>query len=496
MSRQKCVRQRCVWLLALVALLAAPAVAQRKAGDLTFKPYVFENAKGEKTDAELGVLLVPENRADPRANLIELAFVRFKSTAKNPGPPVVYLAGGPGGSGVGAATGSRFPLFMAMREVGDVIAFDQRGTGMSKPNLTCYERLDLPPDAPPSRDELLRVSRERSRDCAAYWRDRQRVDLAGYNTNESADDLEDLRKALGAKQISLWSISYGTHLAFATIRRHPRSVHRAILAGTEGPDHSYKLPSNIQRHLADLAQLVKADPELGREIPDFLGLMKSVLDKLEKEPATVEVTDPLTRQKVKVAVNKFVLQWLTAGNIGTGLTASFPALYYAASKGDYAPAAQAWLNQTRTGIGSAMSYMMDCASGATAARLDRIRREAKEALLEDLADQIFPGVCDAWNAPDLGDEFRSPVRSDVPALFISGTLDARTPVGNAEEYRAGFPNSVHLIIEGAVHSDPLFLSSPKIKDVMLEFMKGSPVSTTKITLPPMKFLPLKAQAAK
>jgi hypothetical protein len=30
----------------------------------------------------------------------------------------------------------------------------------------------------------------------------------------------------------------------------------------------------------------------------------------------------------------------------------------------------------------------------------------------------------------------------------------------------------HLIIEGAVRSDLLFLSSPKIKDVTLEFMKG------------------------
>jgi hypothetical protein len=39
-------------------------------------------------------------------------------------------------------------------------------------------------------------------------------------------------------------------------------------------------------------------------------------------------------------------------------------------------------------------------------------------------------------------------------------------------------------------SDPLFLSSPKIKDVMLEFMKGQPVSTTRIALAPIKFVPL------
>src|SRR3712207_6744395 len=113
MSEVKCVRRKCLWALALFASLAATAAAQRKAGDLTIKPYVFENAKGEKTDAEFGTLVVPENRRDPRSNLIELAFVRFKSTSPTPGAPVVYLAGGPGGSGIGAAAGSRFPLFMA-----------------------------------------------------------------------------------------------------------------------------------------------------------------------------------------------------------------------------------------------------------------------------------------------------------------------------------------------------------------------------------------------
>src|SRR5687767_8306998 len=251
---------KCACLITVIALCVLPAVAQTKPGTLKIKPYVFENSNGEKVDAELGILHVPENRSDPGSNLIELAFVRFKSTAKNPGPPIVYLAGGPGGSGTAAARGSRFPLFMALREIGDVIAFDQRGTGMSKPNLTCLQRLELPVDLVPSRAAVVDLLRERSRDCVFYWHDIQRVDLTGYNTNENADDLEDLRKALGAKQISLWSISYGTHLSLATIRRHPRSIHRAILAGIEGPDHTHKPPGNIQKHLEDLAALIKADP--------------------------------------------------------------------------------------------------------------------------------------------------------------------------------------------------------------------------------------------
>lgn len=479
---------RCVLLILCSILLFAPINAQPKAGALKIKPYTFENDKKEKVDAEFGTLFVPENRSHPESNLIELAFVRFKSTAKNPGPPIVYLAGGPGGSGIFAARGSRFPLFMALREIGDVIAYDQRGTGFSKPNLGCFDRFALPLDVAPTREAAIKELSKNAGSCKTYWRDIQRVDLTGYNTNESADDLEDLRKALRVNQISLWSISYGTHLAFATMRRHPKSIDRAILAGTEGPDHTYKLPSNIQKHLEDLAALIKADPEIGKEIPDFLGLMKSVFDRLDAQPETVEITDPRTKLKVKVIVNKFVLQFIVANNIGTMATARFPALFYRASKGDFTNPAQVWLNQSRSDIGSAMSYMMDCASGQTAARREQIAREAGQTLLGDFSNFPFPDVCEEWTAPDVGDAFRAPLRSDIPVLFISGTLDARTPVSNAEEYRKGFSNSTHIIIENAVHSDPLFLSSPKIKEGMMEFLRGQPVTVQKITAPPMKFV--------
>src|SRR5215208_5696964 len=154
---------KCVWLTITFLFLTASISAQPKSGTLKIKPYTFENGKKEKVDAEFGTLLVPENRSDPESNLIELAFVRFKSTAKNPGPPIVYLAGGPGGSGIGAASGSRFPLFTAFREVADVIAFDQRGTGYSKPNLGCYERLAAPLDVAPARAMALSELRTNAR---------------------------------------------------------------------------------------------------------------------------------------------------------------------------------------------------------------------------------------------------------------------------------------------------------------------------------------------
>jgi pimeloyl-ACP methyl ester carboxylesterase len=463
---------------------------QEKAGDLKIEPYVFENAKKEKVEAEIGRLLVPENRRNPNSRLIEIAFVRFKSIASNPGAPIVYLAGGPGGSGIGAARGTRFPLFMAMREFGDVIALDQRGVGLSKPNLDCRETFGFPLDKALSYEDALAIVREKSRACAESQRAKG-VDLAGYNTNENADDLEDLRKALGAKKISLWGISYGTHLALTAIKRHGKNIDRAILAGVEGLDDTLKPPGDVERHLADIDRLVKADANLNARVPDLLGAMKTVFDRLEKEPVTVEINDPKTKQPVKIVIGKYAMQLMTGSAIGTGTITFYPRIFEAAAKGDFSEAAQQWVNLSQQSIGTAMGYAMDCASGASAERLRRVERESKQSLAGNTANTFFPDVCDVWNVPDAGKTFRQPAKSDVPVLFISGTLDGRTPVGNAEAVAKGFRNGKHLIIEGAWHSDPLFLSSPQIKDVMLEFMRGAPLSTTNIKLAPIKFAPLK-----
>ncbi|MFL5390010.1 MAG: alpha/beta hydrolase, partial [Myxococcales bacterium] len=145
-----------------------------------------------------------------------------------------------------------------------------------------------------------------------------------------------------------------------------------------------------------------------------------------------------------------------------------------------------WLNFTRGSVGNVMSMMMDCSSGATAARRERIALEAKTSLMSNLADSVFPDVCDAWGSPDLGDSFRAPVHSTVPTLFISGTLDGRTPISNAEEYAAGFTRAHHLILDGAVHSDPLFLSSPKILETMIALLRDQalPPRMTVVVDPP------------
>jgi pimeloyl-ACP methyl ester carboxylesterase len=122
-------------LFTIMSLFLTVTTMAQRVADIKIEPYTFVTNKGQKVEAELGRIYVPERRATPIGKLIELAFVRFKSTAHTPSSPIVYLAGGPGGSGIALAKGARFALFMAMREIGDVVALDQRGTGLSKLNF-------------------------------------------------------------------------------------------------------------------------------------------------------------------------------------------------------------------------------------------------------------------------------------------------------------------------------------------------------------------------
>jgi pimeloyl-ACP methyl ester carboxylesterase len=455
------------------------------AGKLTLSPFIIKtdlsSAGSEKhrIQAKLGRLLVPERRSNPGSRLIELAFVRMRSTSQQPGPPLVFLAGGPGLSGIdGLRWDVLYPWFASLRQVGDVIALDQRGTGLANPRLDCLETWDLPLDRPDSREEILRVAREKAHICADFWQ-QQGVDLVGYTTEESADDIEDLRKALGYDALHLYGASYGSHLALATIKRHGASISRAVIAMVEGPDHTMKLPSNIQHHLEQLNALLKTDPYWQSRIPDLLKLMQSVFEKLEREPVTVSVTDRHTKEQAEVCVGKFDLQWLTASGLGTqSFIAKLPARYYAMAQGDFSWLASRTLARRREWIGNAMSYVMDGASGVSPERYARIQHEAPQTLLGDLINFPFPDIATAWNSPDLGPTFRAPFTSEVPALFLSGTLDARTPISNAEEVRAGFPHSSHIVVEGATHSTAEIVQAPGITSAILDFLRGRPVTVT------------------
>jgi pimeloyl-ACP methyl ester carboxylesterase len=471
-------------------LLAQEPATPRKLGESWFEP--FKVAVGGKTvEAELGRLVVKENRTKADSQLIEVAFVRLKSTAAKPGFPVVYLDGGPGSSAIGIAQIPEYmQAFQKLREVGDVILLDQRGIGRSRPNLSRLSPASLPTDIFSDKEKAQAEFTKRFKDAAEYFRSKG-VDLAGYNSRESAHDVDDIRKALGVEKLNLVGFSYGTHLGLACIRYHGANLNRVVLFGTEGPNHTEKLPSTSDNAVRRLAKMAAADAEIGQKAPDLYATLKRVMEKLERSPAKVIVTDRRSNQPVELTISNYGLQFLIMRDLGDSNDLPiFPAWFVTMDRSDYsilARFAERRYNQFGGGA-QVMTVMVDGASGATAKRRQQIEREAKTSILGDVVNFpsfFVPGISEGT---DLGDEYRSSIITAVPTLFFSGELDNNTQPFQADEVRKTFKQSTHIVVPNAGHESMLVEES--CQQAMADFLNGKDVSAVKIALPPLKFAPI------
>ncbi|MCA1606820.1 MAG: hypothetical protein LC775_15440, partial [Acidobacteria bacterium] len=85
-----------------------------------------------------------------------------------------------------------------------------------------------------------------------------------------------------------------------------------------------------------LSAIVAKDPLIGAKMPDLAGTLKRILDRLEKEPVTVSITDQRTKKPVDVKVGKVGLQFLIMRDLGdTNDLPIFPLWFYTMDKGDY-----------------------------------------------------------------------------------------------------------------------------------------------------------------
>lgn len=479
-------------LTALASVAAAalpvtpcPGSAQQQNSDAE-RTERFVTEAGDTVRTRVGSVRLPENHRRPSDDSIRLRYERYPATEPDPGPPFIYLAGGPGNSGIEIARG-RYELIRRLRRHGDVIAFDQRGTGRSDPNLTCPEPVAFPFGTAPERAELLEAYHETARGCADHWRSRG-VDLPAYTTRQSADDIDALRARVGADSMRLVGMSYGTHLGLTTIRRHGSRVSAAVLAGVEGPDHTYKLPETFDRQLRRLDSAV-AQSAWSQRVDDFQALVRRVHSRLSQRPRRL----PLPGSGGdSIAIGRFDMQLLTRIGIGRWRTIRFlPAAYWALDHGRTQLAASIlapFAANLRRDTLSAMAHAMDCASGASRSRLNRIRDQGRRSLLDQAVNFPFPDVCRSWGIERLPREFRSPIRSDVPVLFISGSWDAFTPPENARNVLEGFPNGEHLLVEGVGHSTRLFLGSPDILQAIDAFLEQGDLPSDTVRVEPPEFL--------
>ena len=461
--------------LALLSRAARAQEAQPEAG-----PFRFKAGNGEEVDAERGFFEVPEDRRIPGSRRIRLGYVRFASTARNPGPPIIYLAGGPGGSGPRTAMGPRFPIFMALRAVGDVIALDQRGVGLSS---TIPDRPTTTPLPAMSHAGMTAWYREEMQKAWIDWT-RAGIAMSGYNTEQNADDIEDLRRHLGVEKVNLWGISYGTHLALSVLKRHPNSIGRVALASLEGQDQTIKRPAHIDMFLDRVDQLMGADPAVRAAIPDMPALMRRVHERYEANPVTVALA--AENGTVDMQMGGFGIQYMASAMVANPPSLSMlPKIYQALDAGKTDVLAPLFPPPHRFFNLGGMSEAMDMASGISPERLALVTREAKTAVLGDAFNMPMPHLLGAIPGVDLGEDFRAPIRIETPALLVAGSLDGRTPLEEQAEVIAQFRNKTQVLVENAGHN--VFEAHPEVQTLLVSFFGEEAVNDTRLHLPAPDF---------
>ncbi|MFE7131082.1 alpha/beta fold hydrolase [Streptomyces sp. NPDC057638] len=230
---------------ALVAVLvgtAPPGVAGATAGPVggrsPAETAVDWRPCPEDPSAECGTLRLPVDWARPSGERFALALAR--RTATDPGRRVGVLLVNPGGPG---DPGARFAIERApsyfsarVRERFDIVGFDPRGVGGSRP-VRCSTGLLAQRPSPYPRDQaeferLAAFNRALREDCRRH--SGPLYDHA--DTLSVVRDMEAVRVALGEERISYFGHSYGTLIGQQYAERYGERIRAMAL--TANMDHS------------------------------------------------------------------------------------------------------------------------------------------------------------------------------------------------------------------------------------------------------------------
>ena len=454
-----------------------------------------------------GILTVPENYHKPEGKKIELAVVRFFSDNKNvQKDPIVYLEGGPGGSGIKttAMVESIFSKFIGDR---DLIVFDQRGTGVSQPALDCETstsvsgEMDIN-DTKVCKKNLLKKG----------------ISLKEYNSAANAHDVDSLRKALGYKQINLWGISYGTRLALTVMRDYPQGIRSVILDSTVPLEINLyeNLGVNASNSFNKLFDQCGSQPKCNTEYPDIMHNMLKAMDELDKTPHKVTIEDGSSVDLTgDMLMNLLFVLMYSADNlpyIPLLVTSIYNQNYI------YIDDIMKQVSAQGSGISLGMNLSVNCSEEYAyfnKTDYDNASKNIDHRFYNVFNSDDIGEACKEWDVPAAPKKEITPVKSDIPTMIIAGIFDPITPpewgkmvadnLTNSQFFT--FPNGTHGVsitdcgqamslqfFKEPTHNaslkcfnslQPKSFLYPLVKDTKPLIDFASPESSVNITIPPV-----------
>jgi len=432
-------------------MLASAIIVAALAGHLQTRPCTAGQAR---VASECGTYTVYENRAGRSGRTIELNFIVIK--AQHPSHhAIVWNPGGPGASSTAAADAvadGGFPRELsALRDRYDVLLVDNRGTGKSAPQLCDFAPVDRPelyflhlwPDA------LVRSCRAKLARSA---------DLSLYTTSIAADDLDELRAALGYSQLVLDGGSYGTRFYLDYARRHPASVESIVLDGVVPPGLlivPLEDATGAQTAMTRVIAACRADTACDAHFPSLGAHFDALVRRFDRGPVRVPLKQATSKRVVSLSLSKEVfadrLRQLLYNPEGAAYA---PLIIQRAYEGDYAPLAT-MVDMVAQGLSQelamGLNFSVTCAEDVPFITEADVARTSAGSFEGDLRVRAQQRACRIWDVASAPRSFVRPVRSDAPILMISGTDDPASPPAYAQEALRYLPNARILLVRNASH---------------------------------------------
>ncbi len=436
------------WAVAAVLPLLAAAAAPPAPG---LQPCAL---RGVEHPAWCGQVQRPLDPAAAGGPSIAVHFAVLPALSRQRKPdPVFFIAGGPGQSAIELAGPIQHWLarFSNRR---DIVLVDQRGTGRSAP-LRCEG------DEQPQRE--LRESVDPAALAPALARCRQALqklpygDLRRYTTPLAMQDLDAVRRALGAERIDLVGVSYGTRAALEYLRQFPQAVRRMVLDGVAPPDMALPETMAVDGQAAFDALLAwcEADADCRGRHPQLRLHWQRLLAALPQE---VSVPQPLSGREQRLRITPDGLTGLVRGPLyAPALAAALPPAIDEAAAGRWTPLvglAAALSGGGGAALAQGMHFSVICtedlplplppAAAAPAA-------SARPAFGAGIA-ALYREVCADWPRGTLPADFHRLRPAPVPVLLLSGGLDPVTPPRHGARVAAALgPKARHWIVPNAGH---------------------------------------------
>ena len=462
------------------ALLASPLQSQR-AGTPCTEPAL------ERLGAICDQVVVAENPARPAGRTIALHIVTVPARQATKQPdPVFVLAGGPGQGAATLAPGLA-RAHAALNADRDLVFMDQRGTGRSNA-LEC-------PAAEYGITGLLKPLFDSTFVATCRRRLEAKADLSMYGAPNVVADIEQVRRALGLRQLNFHATSYGTRVALEYIRLHPRNVRSAILLGAAPVDMQMPLhyARDAQVAMDALTRDCAADPACSR-YGRVNELAETALRRADAGQLRATVADPATgRQQVVTPTRGWLADVIRHELYSAHSAAGLPAALHAAAAGDATDLVTRGL-QRRSVLDwqIALGVLLSASCSEDVRRIDRgtIDRLSAGTFLGDsrVRDQIR--ACALWPAAPLPTGFGTIVSSTVPVLLLSGANDPATGPSWAGRVATKLRSAQLLVIPYAGHGFDGLLNAHCVATIQEEFIRrAAPVANVASCLPSLRRIP-------